>query len=270
MSPALPQSRGDSAGRFFASVKSLHDFDDQEVWPIMQTLVNPDQRAICYRLLHQRTRYQVGSLMRLDSAPHFQAINMIARSLFEIDVDLKLVSLIPDAIQKMSGFIDVEKLRCAKKVINLKAKNPSSQIDDSLYKSYVASEEARITTLRGKLWPSVKKIEHWSTKNLKERCDLIGDPYARHYEFEYPRMSWQVHTGLTGIANFKTEAFTGLAGAAFSSSVTSYEAILKSMIKEFQIGRTDEKILGKLKAAKLLPFTESPEEAQQVMREAVR
>ena len=236
----------------------------------MSTLVNLDQRGICFRLLYQRTRYDVSSLLKLGSPEHFQAINMIARSLFEIDVDLKLVGVISDAIDKMIGFIDAEKLRCAKKVIALKAKDPSSPIDDTLYKSYVASEEARILALKANLWPSVTRLDHWSTKNLKERCDLLGNPYSRNYEFEYPRMSWQVHTGLTGIANLRAETFTGIAGAAFSSSVTSYESILKSIVTEFKIGKADEKIIGKLRAAKLLPFTDGEEEAKQVMREAIR
>jgi hypothetical protein len=83
-------------------------------------------------------------------------------------------------------------------------------------------------------------------------------------------MSWQVHTGLTGIANLRTETFTGIAGTAFSSSVTAYEAILTSIIKEFQIGKADDKIIKKLRAAKLLPFTDGEEEARQIMREALR
>jgi hypothetical protein len=235
----------------------------------MRTLVNADQRAICFRLLYRRTQYNISSLLKLDSHEHFQAINMLARSLFEIDVDLKLVPIIPDSIEKMIGFIDIEKLRCAKKVITLKAKNPSSPIDDSLYKSYVASEETRINAMKSKLWPMVNKLNHWSNKNLKDRCELLGDPYGSIYEFEYPRLSWQVHTGLTGIANLKTETFTGIAGAALSSSVTAYEAILTSIIKEFQISSADGKIFQKLRVAKLLPFTDGDEEARQIMREAL-
>jgi hypothetical protein len=77
-------------------------------------------------------------------------------------------------------------------------------------------------------------------------------------------MSWQVHTGLTGIANLKAETFTGLAGSAFMSSVSSYEAILTSMIKEFQIGKADEKIMKKLRLANLLPFTDGEDEARQI------
>jgi hypothetical protein len=183
MCPAYPQSRGDSAGRYYASVKSIHDFDEMEVRPVMRTLINPDQRAICFRLHYQRTTYNVASLLKLGAPEHFQAINMIARSLFEIDVDLKLAGVIPDAIEKMIGFIDVEKLRCAKKVIASKAKNPSSPIDDSIYKSYAASEEARIGAVKAKLWPGVKKLDHWSNRTLKDRCDLLGDPYSRIYEF---------------------------------------------------------------------------------------
>lgn len=272
MCPAHPKSRDDSAGRFYASVKSIRDFDEREVRPVMKTLINPDQRAICFRLLYQRTHHNVASLMKLDAPEHFQAINMIARSLFEIDVDLKLVGVIPDAIEKMIGFIDVEKLRCCRNVVDYKKSHPSSMVDNSIHNSYIASEGVRIDALQAKLWPGLKrkKLDHWSNKNLKDRAVLLGDPYDRIYEIEQPRMSWQVHAGLTGIANFKAETFTGLAGAAFSSSVTAYEAILTSIIKEFQIGKADDKILNKLRVAKLLPFTDGEEEAREVMRDAMR
>jgi hypothetical protein len=269
MCPAYPISREDTAGRYFASLKSIRDFDEFEVRPVMHTLINPDQRAVCFRLLYQRTYHNVASLMKLDGPAHFQAINMIARSLFEIAVDFKLVGVIPDAIEKMIGFIEVEKLRCCKKVVEYKKNNPSSLVDDSIHQSYISSEGARIATLKSKLWPGIKKLDHWSNKTLKDRADLLGDPYDRIYEIEQPRMSWQVHSGLTGIANFKTETFTGLAGAAFSSSVTAYEAILTSLIKEFQIGKADEKILTKLRLAKLAPFTDSEDEAREMMREAL-
>jgi len=42
------------------------------------------------------------------------------------------------------------------------------------------------------------------------------------------------------------------------------------MIREFKIAKANEKIEGKLKAAKLLPFTDIPEEVEQVLQAFTR
>ncbi|HTY83413.1 MAG TPA: hypothetical protein VMB19_04300 [Silvibacterium sp.] len=83
-------------------------------------------------------------------------------------------------------------------------------------------------------------------------------------------MSWQVHSGLTGVANLKPEAFTYIAGVGMASCIKSYELILNAMIDEFKIGIADEKIKKKLTVSKLLPWADDPAQAQQLYDEAIR
>ena len=252
--------------QLFAMLKSVSEFDEIEVRGIVNTIILPTEREKCFQLVYHRCVANVASLKVLTDRQHFQAISMITRNLFELLVDIKLIDIIPDAVPKMIGFIDVEKLRCARKIVRFKAVHPTIARDDSIYQSYIASEGARIDSMKARLWPGISRLDHWSEKTLRGRTELLGTQYEEIYEVEQPRLSWQVHSGLTGIANLKLETFTAMCGVAIASSASSYESILLSVIEEFKIGKADEKIKGKLMAAKFAAFSKDQAEADLIFR----
>jgi hypothetical protein len=265
-----PPPPDDTAQRTFAGLTSMMQFDEQEVRGIMRSIIAPTEREKCLILIYWRTAAHVMSLSKLNGHQHFQAITMIARSLFELSVDLKLIDKIPDGVEKMIAFVDVEKLRAALKIVKFKQKHPTSTVDDSLYQSYIAAEETRVEATKAKLWPGAKKIDGFANMNLANRSVLAGLEYEEIYEVEQPRMSWQVHSGLTGVANLKPETFTYMAGVGMASCIKSYELILNAMIDGFKIGMADVKIKKKLAVSKLLPWADDPAQAQQLYDEAIR
>ena len=72
---------------------------------------------------------------------------------------------------------------------------------------------------------------------------------------------------MTGVVNLQAETFTLICGQGFKLAVDSYWETLSAMIEEFALVRGNRKIQGKMKAAKMLPFTDSPEQAQQLLQE---
>lgn len=240
-----------------------------EVRGVIRTIIAPTERDKCFILTYWRTATHAASLSRLNSPQHFQAITMIARSLFELSVDLKLIDKISNGVEKMIAFVDAEKLRAALKIVKFKEKHPKSNIDDSLYQSYIASEETRIQATKAKLWPGVKRIDGFANMDLARRSILAGLEYEEIYEVAQPRMSWQVHSGLTGVANLKAETFAYIAGVGIGSCIESYEQILTAIIDEFQIGKADENIKKKLTVSKLMPWADDLVQAQQLYNEAV-
>lgn len=266
----IPPPPDDTAQRTFAGLTSMMQFDEHDVRGIMRSIIAPTEHEKCFILIYWRTAAQVMSLSKLNGHQHFQAITMIARSLFELSVDLKLIDMIPDGVEKMIAFVDVEKLRAARKIVKFKQKHPTSTVDDSLYQSYIAAEETRIEATKARLWPGAKNIDGFANMNLANRSVLAGLEYEEIYEVEQPRMSWQVHSGLTGVANLKAETFTYMAGVGMASCIKSYEVILNAMIDEFKIGMADGKIKKKLAVSKLLPWADDPAQAQQLYDEAIR
>ena len=108
--PATSDDTFQTTGRFYAMVDSLHKFDELEVKGVIRTLLSTSERERCFIATYYRASGNVASLLELKQPRHFQAIAMLARSLFELAVDIKLIDLIPDSPMKIREFSDVEKL----------------------------------------------------------------------------------------------------------------------------------------------------------------
>jgi hypothetical protein len=264
MTASVASNPQDVADRFFTMVKSLEKFDEIEIRSVINTLLSPTEREKCFIATYRRTVANVASLLELKSAKHFQAIAMLARALFELAVDIRLIDVLPQSCEKMVAFVDVEKLRCALKVQQFKASHQGSGVDTSNYDSFVSTRRASVEAAMKALWPGMTKVTHWSGRVLSERVKLLKPPFEQIYEVLYPSLSWQVHSGLTGVVNLKAETFTFICGKGFELSGDSYSEILSAMIDEFKIETANRTVRGKMKAAKLLPFTDTAEEAEAV------
>jgi|HubBroStandDraft_4_1064222.scaffolds.fasta_scaffold155626_3 hypothetical protein len=117
------------------------------------------------------------------------------------------------------------------------------------------------------MWPSAAQVTHWSLMNMEQRAQFLGLTFERTYQLYYSLLSWYVHSGTTGLSSLTTETFANLCGVAYTIITESYCVILESVIDEFGIHRADEKLKDKITLAKMLPFTESPEQANQLRRE---
>ncbi len=252
---------------FFSILKSLEQFDQLEVRGVIGGVPSPSDREQCFIANYRRTTANVTTLLELKSAKHFQAISMLSRALFELAVDIRLINVLPQSCEKMIAFVNVEKLRCARKIIKFKANHPSSKIDTTIYDSFVANNGTSVDRVQATLWPTLKKVDHWSGRDLRSRIALLNAPFEEIYDHYYPFLSWQVHSGLTGAVNLQAETFTLMCGQAFKLAVDSYWETLSAMIEEFKLVKGNAKIQGKMKAAKIMPFTESPQQAEQLLQE---
>jgi uncharacterized protein DUF5677 len=192
---------------------------------------------------------------------------MVARGLFELAVDTKLIDAIPDAVKKILAFSDVEKLRAARKIVKYKAANPTAAVDASIHGAFIASEAKRIEDERSAVWPGVKRLTHWSGLDLPRRVARLKAPFEEMYEVEYPELSWYVHSGLTGFVNLRAESFNMLAGKPNKLAGECYIVLLTAIIDEFGISKADVKKENKLRLAKMYPFIDSPADRAQVERE---
>ena len=192
---------------------------------------------------------------------------MVARGLFELAVDTKLIDVIPDAVRKILTFSDVEKLRAARKIVKYKAANPAAAVDASIHDAFITSEGARIETDRKAVWPGLKIVKHWSGLDLSQRVALLKAPFDEIYEVEYPELSWYVHSGMTGFVNLKAESFNMLAAKQNKLAGECFVVLLTAIIDEFGLDKADAKKRNKLKLAKLYPFIDSPEEQAKVEQE---
>jgi hypothetical protein len=248
--------------RFFTAVKSLSEFDKAEVRGSMDTLLLPKDRDICFKANYLRAYTNVDSIMVLRRMSDFQAIAMIARTLLELAIDVKLINIVGDAVEKMAAFSDIEKLRTAKRIVEFKKSHPDALVDQN-YEKFADSEGTRIDAIRTRMWPGTKNtdLRHWAHLNLAERAAIVGGELEELHAIYYPQLSLYVHSGLTGVVNISKEGFQALAGVTFNVIIKSYVAILTELIREYKLFSANEKIRAKMDLARTLPFTSSPEEA---------
>lgn len=248
--------------RCYTMLKSLNEFDKQEIRGIVRGLLAKTDRDNCFIGNYYRGVANVEALLSLKNAKDLQAIAMVARGLFELAVDMRLLDAIPAAVQKLLAFSNVEKLRAARKIVKFKAANPAAEVDASIYETFITNNAQRIEAERDAVWPGVKKVEHWSGLNLSKRVALLKAPFDEIYEVNYPQLSWYVHTGLTGFVNLQAETFNMLAASQNKLAGECYIVLLTAIIDEFGIEKADAKVKNKLKLAKMLPFTDGPDETR--------
>jgi hypothetical protein len=178
VTPVVPFDPLKTSGQFFAVLKSVAKFDELEVSGVIRSQLSPTEREKCFIAIYLRSSANAVTLMELKHQKHFQAINMLARTLFELAVDIRLINVIPQACEKMIAFIDVEKLRCARKILKFHAVRPITKVDPAVYSSFVAIEGPRIDALRTTLWPpkTPKKKVRCRRVAFESRSSLTSEP----------------------------------------------------------------------------------------------
>jgi hypothetical protein len=191
----------------------------------------------------------------------------MARSLFEIAVNIKLTSQTPGSETKIIAFVDLEKLRSARKIVEFKAANPTANVHDSTYQEFIGKNASRIEQEAKVLWPTnYGSVTHWSASKLEKRIEALGAPFTQIYAVNYPQLSWYAHSGMTGILNLEKESFRMLAGVAFTVMAETYMIVLATVIKHFQIDKANDKITDMMTLAKMLPFTDGAAQADELQR----
>jgi hypothetical protein len=260
-----------NVSKFHSSLKSLYEFDRIEVFGVITTLLAKTDEDNCFIGTYLRTRGNIETLLEITNAKHFQAVAMVSRALFELAVDVRLMDQIPNGIEKMLAAVEVEKLRCARKAVAFKTANPTADIDP-IFQSFAQLQGPRIDTKHRTLWPSKKDpsklsiVKHWTGLDLSARIKLLKAPFEQIYELNYPRLSWYVHPGLTGVVNVSSETFTLVCSLAFKLAADAYWEVLKAVIQRFKIEKANKKIHQQMKVAQLLPFSEDSEQEQALLR----
>ncbi|MGH9726420.1 MAG: DUF5677 domain-containing protein, partial [Candidatus Acidiferrales bacterium] len=253
--------------RQYTVIKSLNEFDKKEIHGVMSSLVAQTDRDRCFKGIYLRAKANVESLLSLRYAKDFQAIAMITRSLFELAVDIKLITQIRDAVVKIAAFSEVERLRAAKMIVAFKVAHPAATVDSTVHALFIKNNATRIETERKSLWGANARLKHWSGLSLKERVLLLKDPFEEVYEVKYPQLSWYTHAaGLTGF-DLKASSYEKLATTHHYLAVQMYKALLRTIIEEYQFLKWDSNIHNKMKQAELMPFMDTEEGLEALERE---
>jgi hypothetical protein len=252
--------------RFFTVVKSLNAFDQKEVRGVIGGLVLKKDRDHCFTGIYIRAKANIESLLSLKYVRDVQASIMIARSLFELAVDMKLIDVTQDAVKKIAAFSEVEKLKSARRIVEFKAAHPNPADTSTVHADFIMNNAARIEAEQSALWPRAKKVGHWSGLDMRSRAILLKEPFDEIYDLKYSELSWYTHAaGLTGF-DLKAETYPILQASSFELAAKCYVILLTAIIDEFGLSKANPGIKRHLDYALKVPFTDTEEQAEALHR----
>jgi hypothetical protein len=263
MSTGIPLSPGkfDGVDRFHAALRNLNDLDKHEIRNVVGSALNPTLRERYVALNYHRAVLNLELLLTLTDSKQFQAISMLARTNFELAVELKLINKNADAAEKVDLFTRIEKLRSAEQIVKYKKEHPEAKLHYETQEEFIKRFGPAIRKDMDAMWPGTNRISHWTKKDLRARAGELGGVFELIYEMSYPFLSWHSQSGVTGVATVNADAFAYSAGVAYNIAVDSHMEILGVIVNEFKLHVTDPSLKNKIQYAKGVAFTESQQEA---------
>lgn len=188
-----------------------------------------------------RSHAIVSSLLRLNQKVDFNAVSVLARTMFEILLDMKLLSKKPiekDNLERFFSFPEVERFIKAKRIIKLQEQHQEladkSLLPSSIRKEFVdfpkREDSIRLKVIN--LWGKTKKQEpnwpkHWTGESIASLAQKSGPIYEQEYLEMYSILSSFVHGGCNAYTGFSEETFESIYGVSLEYSRNIYiETIL--------------------------------------------
>ncbi|MEW6201546.1 MAG: DUF5677 domain-containing protein [bacterium] len=209
---------------YLEKIRAISDFADNKIFALANTLSNLNNKQITMLKIYQRMNLLIDSVQCLNIYKHYQSVCAVARSAFEMIIDLRALSIdnTGETLERYLRFSQIEIYRWGKEVNKFYSEHPDLlMFDISTYKWWVENPDIQemIKQSSEKYWPKAKdnlwKIQHWSDKRRRELCRYLdkNKPSGRecYLRFEelfvmiYSRLSWFIHSGETGLMGFNQQ-----------------------------------------------------------------
>jgi len=206
----------------------VENFVDRIRNGIFSVWLNKDDAYVVYHGTLLRIVSHLRSLSKMNHPSDFQAISAASRALFEINVDIVLLTLdsLNHPISKISFWEESAKLDRADKMVDFYAKN-STLIRPNFYQEnvdFINLKGANIRSQR-KTDKNGKKIHtaRWTGRDLRNDA-IIADGYGNFkfeefYVLRHSPLCWNTHgSGLAGVRFISEENFPAISAIAFNES----------------------------------------------------
>ena len=232
----------------FEGVRAAYTYQKYYLNPLLQGLLNQTPRETAIVALHYRIAAYIASLCRLNAPIHFQTIAASSRSLFELGLDMALISNSPsnDSIDRLNAFTRVERYRVAKKIVDFFSANPiPGDMDISKQRALCSDlkQKSEVETIIEQYWGRNRRGDlnwpkHWSRfQDARGRASQVGTPWEDRYVRTYGMLSWHVHSGLTGVDSLPKDLFNGFAMEAFQLSTDVVLDSYRILGRELQLSK---------------------------------
>lgn len=208
---------------YYDGLKEAVDFVQSRIIGTLNGQLNLSKQEQSVLGIFFRIHALTCSLIRLNHKIDFNAVAIIARTIFELLLDIKMLSATTIRQQDLDRFIsfpDVDRFRKASKIVSLQKQHPyladNSLLNSAKRKEFVEAP-GKCDTIKAKveeLWGRNKKgkliwPDNWSGSSIRKQAEYFGPVYEQEYLEIYSLLSSYTHGG--------SSAYFGLSGQALES-----------------------------------------------------
>ncbi len=245
------------ADAFYRGTTSIHALMENVVSPVVQGQIGKSGHEQAVAVTFYRIELLLRGLKLLVDPAHFQIVISVARTVFELVLDLKVLAADHATAQKLHAFARVAKFRKASQLKAFLDANPS--VDQSSHQEAIscASDSAREQEVErdcirhwgadrngNPRWP-----DHWSGLNIADRAGNAGIEFAEMYRSQFFLQSYYVHAGPAGIQSLSREALICTFGIAHRLVQQLAATAVEVVADEFYLFSTELDLRDKLRRA---------------------
>lgn len=256
---------------FHAALRNLDQLERDDFRDVIKNQLRPTLRERYITVNYHRAAFNVEMMVNIRDTTQFQTLSLLARTIFELALEMKSITKDPDAEKKIELFSRVELLRSARQVAAFYDGHPDAKYYQKQV-DFIEKFGAQIDGAEAIMWPSKpgathkSPLKHWTRKSVRQRATDLGAPFDRIYEVFYPQLSWMTHSGVVSPLNMTTDWVTSYVSVVYSIAIDSYVEILEMLAVQFKLSATNEHIIRKIICNRDLGFTSTQAEGEAVMR----
>lgn len=207
-------SREEQARAFVKGTNSIYSLMNDTVCSVIMGQVRKSDIEQAITATYYRITLLLRGISILDDPAHFQIANSVARTVFELVLDLKALRADPSLAARFFTFSRVFKFKKAEQLFNFLNENPS--IDLAPHQSAInftsdAQRRNEVEQLCIQHWGTEKSgkpkcPDHWSGKSIADRARDAGPEFSEIYRSQYFLQCQYVHAGPAGIQDLSQDA----------------------------------------------------------------
>ena len=90
---------------FHAALRNLDRLEREDFREVIKSQFNPSLRERYITINYHRAAFNVEMMVGIKDTKQFQAISLLARTIFELAVEIKLITTEPDAAKKVETLL---------------------------------------------------------------------------------------------------------------------------------------------------------------------
>lgn len=234
------------ASASYEELKAIVEVAKKHIEPISSTIKDGNDKEAAIHAIYKRQYAWGKTLIKLDSRSDFQALAAAARSMFELAVDMRLISenKISDCVPKYHSFSEVDRYKRSQQIVTyVKDSRGASRIDDTENQKHIndTATKTKVDQLLNQYWKNKQGKTHcpvhWSGFGMPNRVALLDIDYQDTYWKLYKSLSWHIHSGTAGYSGFNTDFFYTSAAICFCTCKKMLIDTIRIYAKTFSIDK---------------------------------